>query len=153
MNGATDAPGFTLQLRTTLAAPSARVFELLSDPDQVRRWFGPQGYTATHVELDPRVGGAYRIAMHPPEGEDFHIRGAFTEVAPAERLAFTFVYEEPGPDDVETLVTLTLREPAAGSTDLALQQSGFATEDRLELHRGGWSDSLERLAAVISEPS
>lgn len=150
MNGTIDAPGFTLQLRTTLAAPPARVFELLSDRDQIRRWFGPHGYTATHVDLDLRVGGAYRITMHPPEGEDFHIRGTFTEVAPAERLAFTFVYDEPGPDDVETLVTLTLRQPTAGSTELAMEQSGFATEERLELHRAGWSDSLERLAALIA---
>lgn len=63
---------------------------------------------------------------------------------------FTFVYEEPGPDDVETMVTLTLREPADGSTELALDQSGFATEDRRELHRQGWSDSFERLAALVA---
>ncbi len=152
MNRTTDAPGFDLHLRTTLAARPARVFELLSDPDQIRGWFGPHGYTATHVDLDLRVGGAYRITMHPPEGEDFHIRGSFTEIAPAERLAFTFVYEEPGPDDVETLVILTLREPVAGSTELALEQDGFATEAALDLHRGGWSDSFERLATLIPAP-
>jgi uncharacterized protein YndB with AHSA1/START domain len=152
MNGTADVPGFSVRLRTTLAAPPARVFELLSDADGIRRWFGPNGYTATHVDLDPRVGGAYRITMHPPEGEDFHIRGAFTEIAPVERLAFTFVYEEPAPDDVETHVTLTLREPSAGTTGLTVEHEGFATEERRELHRGGWSDSFERLAAVIADP-
>jgi uncharacterized protein YndB with AHSA1/START domain len=87
--------------------------------------------------------------MRPPEGENFHIRGVFREVAASERLAFTFVYEEPGPDDVETLVTITLREPVTGSTDLLLEQSRFATQERVELHRGGWTDSLERLGALI----
>ncbi len=152
MNGSTEAPGFILQLRTTLEAPPANVFQTLSDADEIRRWFGPQGYTPTHVDLHLRVNGTYRITMRPPEGEDFHIRGVFREVLPAERLAFTFVYEEPGPDDVETLVTLTLREPTTGSTELALEQSGFATEDRRELHRVGWTDSFERLGALIAPP-
>jgi len=150
MSEATHAPGFTLQLMKMLAASPADVFELLSEADQVMRWFGPHGYTATHVDLDLRVDGTYRITMRPSEGADFHIGGAFTQIVPAERLVFTFVYEEPGPDDVETMVTLTLREPADGSTELALDQSGFATEDRRELHRQGWSDSFERLAALVA---
>jgi uncharacterized protein YndB with AHSA1/START domain len=151
VNGAKDAPEYTLQLRATLAAPPMDVFELLSDSDQIKRWFGPRGYAPTHVDLDLRVDGAYRITMRPPEGEDFHIGGAFRDVAPAERLGFTFIYEEPGPDDVETLVTVTLRESIAGSTEteLSLEHSGFATEDRMELHRGGWTDSLERLGTQI----
>jgi uncharacterized protein YndB with AHSA1/START domain len=152
MNGATEPPRFTLQLRTTLEAPPANVFQTLSDADEIRRWFGPEGYTPTHVDLDLREEGTYRITMRPLQGEDFHIRGVFREVVPAERLAFTFVYEEPGPDDVETLVTLTLSEPTSGLTELALEQSGFATEDRLKLHRGGWEDSFERLGALIAPP-
>ena len=151
MNEGKDAPGLTLHLSTTLAAPPAFVFELLSDPDRIKRWFGPRGYTPTDVIADGRVEGAYRITMRSPEGEDFHIRGVFREVVPAECLAFTFGYEEPGPEDVETLVTLALRESTAGTTELALEQSGFATEERLDLHRGGWTDSLDRLGELIEQ--
>jgi uncharacterized protein YndB with AHSA1/START domain len=151
MNEGIDASGFTLELRTTLEAPPAKVFELLSDPNQIRRWFGPHGYTATAVDVDLRLGGAYRISMRPPQGEEFHIRGAYREIAPAGRIAFTFEYEEPGPEDVETLVTLTLRKATAGTTELALEQTGFATEDRRELHRDGWRDSFERLVALLSD--
>ena len=142
-----------LRLRATIEAPPAHVFEILSDADQVRRWFGPTGYTAIHVDLDLRVGGAYRITMRPPEGVDFHILGTFTDVVRPERLVFTFVYEEPAPDDVETVVTMRLSEQAADVTDLTVEQSGFATEERRELHRGGWTDSLERLAALIGSPA
>ena len=59
MNGETAAPGFTLQLQTTLGAPPANVSERLSDPDQIRRWFGPHRRRPT-VDLDLRVGGTYR---------------------------------------------------------------------------------------------
>jgi len=141
---------FTLQIRRTIDAPPATVFELLSGADEIRRWFGPKGYAPTQVDLDLRVGGAYRITMRPPEGDDFHIRGTFTDVVRPERLAFTFAYEEPGPDDLETVVTMEVRPVAAGTTDLTVEQRGFATEERLELHRGGWADSLERLAAVVA---
>lgn len=82
MSEATHAPGFTLQLMKMLAASPADVFELLSEADQVMRWFGPHGYTATHVDLDLRVDGTYRITMRPSEGADFHIGGAFTQIFP-----------------------------------------------------------------------
>ena len=146
----TPTPGFTLHLRTTLPAPPSRVFELLTDPSEIQRWWGPHGYTTPRIDLDLRVGGSYRFTMRPPEGEVFHLRGVFTEIAPAERLAYTFAWEEPDPDDVETLVTLTLREAGNGSTELLLEQGVFATEARFELHRGGWTDSFERLAALVA---
>jgi uncharacterized protein YndB with AHSA1/START domain len=49
------------------------------------------------------VGGSYRIEMQPPEGDPFHLTGEFRALEEPARLAFTFVWEEPDPDDVETL--------------------------------------------------
>ena len=144
-------PGFTLHLRITLPAPPSRVFELLTDLSEIQRWWGPHGYTTPQIDMDLRVDGTYRFTMRPPEGEDFHLRGVFTEIAPGERLAYTFAWEEPDLDDFETLVTLTLREVEDGSTELLLQQGVFATEARLELHHGGWTDSFEKLAALVAD--
>jgi uncharacterized protein YndB with AHSA1/START domain len=150
LSGMSKTDGFTLQLSTTLAAPRERVFELLTDPGELRRWWGPHGFTTPEIDLDLRVGGSYRFTMQPPEGAVFHIRGVFTEIAPAERLAYTFAYEEPAPNDVETLVTLSLQDSPAGGTALSLGQGAFATEARLALHHAGWSDGLEKLAALTS---
>ena len=88
--------------------------------------------------------------MQPPDGDAFHLTGEFRAVAPATRLAFTFVWEPPNPDDVETLVELAFHG-AAGSTELSLEQGPFKTEERREIHRGGWTDSLDRLEAILSE--
>jgi uncharacterized protein YndB with AHSA1/START domain len=145
-----ETNGFTLQLEKTLGAPRPRVFELLTLRGELRTWWGPNGFTTPEIELDLRVGGSYRFTMQPPEGEVFHLRGVFKEIAPAERLAYTFVWEEPDPDDVETLVTLSLQDAPAGGTLLRLDQGVFATQARLALHHDGWSDSLEKLAALIS---
>ena len=142
--------GFTLHLQTTVAAPPSRVFELLTDPREVQRWWGPHGFTTPRIDMDLRVGGSFRFTMQPPEGEAFHLRGVFAEIVPGERLAYTFVWEEPDPDDVETFVTLSLREVAGGSTELLLDHRAFATEGRLALHHGGWSDAFERLTVLAA---
>jgi uncharacterized protein YndB with AHSA1/START domain len=88
--------------------------------------------------------------MQPPEGEPFYLGGEFPEVDPPRRLAFTFVYEEPDPDDVETLVDLSLRDRGA-STEVVFSQGRFKTEARRELHWDDWTDSFNRLAEVISQ--
>ena len=76
-----------------------------------------------------RVGGEYRIAMQPPDGQLFHLRGAFLEVDRPRRLSYTFEWEEPDPDDQETVVKLTFREFGDG-TEFVLEQGPFATDAR-----------------------
>jgi uncharacterized protein YndB with AHSA1/START domain len=125
-------------------APRERVFNALVTPDELARWWGPKGFTSPSIELDPRAGGTYRIAMQPPEGDVFHLSGGFVAVDPPRLLSYTFRWEEPTPDDRETVVTLRLEE-AGGSTNVILDQGVFASEERLALHTQGWTDSLERL--------
>ena len=145
------APTELLELRLTrlLAATPQRVFEALTRPADIARWWGPHGFTTSAIELDLRVGGRYRFTMRPPGGEAFHLSGEFLEVVPPSRLAYTFRWDEPTPDDRETTVTLTL-EPRGDGAGLALRQGEFATEERLELHRGGWTDSLDALSALLA---
>jgi len=124
--------------------PPERVFAACVDAERVRRWFGPAGFAVESLQFDPVEGTDYRIVMRPPEGDVFHIRGTFRAVEAPRRLEYTFVYEEPDPDDQETLVALTF-EPADPGTRLVLDHGPFRTEPRLELHRVGWTETLERL--------
>jgi uncharacterized protein YndB with AHSA1/START domain len=143
-------PGeLTLDLTRVLPAPPPRVFRACTEPGELATWWGPHGFTSPSIDLAPQVGGSYRIAMQPPDGELFHLAGEFREVEPPKRLAYTFRWEEPDPDDRENLVTLVFRE-REGSTELVLSQGPFATEARLELHRQGWTDSMDRLEALLS---
>jgi uncharacterized protein YndB with AHSA1/START domain len=139
----------TLELERTVPASREAVWKALTEPDELARWWGPAGFTTPGIELDLRPGGAYRFAMRPPEGEPFHLSGEFTEVEPPSRLTYTFVWEPPNPDDRETLATISLGE-AGDSTKVTLVQGSFATHERLALHRDGWSESLEKLAALFS---
>jgi uncharacterized protein YndB with AHSA1/START domain len=141
----------TLEMVRTLPVAPARVVAAFSNPDELARWFGPEGFSVGSVDFDLRVGGTYRIEMQPPEGDPFYLGGEFREVDPPASLAFTFVYEDPDPDDVETVVELSFRDRGE-STEVVFTQGRFKTEARRELHRDGWMDSFDRLTQVISEP-
>lgn len=147
----TAQPGeLTLEMVRALPVAPPRVFAAFSDPDQLAKWWGPEGFSVGSLDSDPRAGGTYRIKMQPPEGDPFYLGGEFREVDPPGRLAFTFVYEDPDPDDVETLVELSFRDRGE-STEVVFTQGSFKTEARRELHRDGWTDSFDRLEKLLSQ--
>jgi uncharacterized protein YndB with AHSA1/START domain len=143
-----EAAGLTLTMTRTLSAPRSAVWSALTDPEQLAKWWGPKGFTSPMVDFDPQVGGSYRIAMQPPEGELFHLHGEFREVDPPARLAYTFVWDPATPDDRETLVELTLQGDDE-RTEVRFIQGEFATQERLELHEGGWTDGFDRLEELL----
>ena len=139
---------FELRLGRLLPAPRPRVFAALTRSADVARWWGPRSFTTPEIALDPRVGGRYRFTMQPPEGDPFHVSGEFLDVVPPSALVFTFRWDEPTPDDRETVVTLVL-DAFGEATELTVRQGDFATGDRLVLHRSGWTDSLDKLSALL----
>jgi uncharacterized protein YndB with AHSA1/START domain len=142
-----DDPTFELK-RVLPAAPSV-AFEAFTEPSQLAKWWGPEGFTVPNADFEPRVGGSYRIEMQPPEGDAFHLTGEFREVDPPARLAFTFNWEPADPDDVETLAGLAFRD-LDGSTEVTFTQGPFKTDARRALHRDGWSDSFDKLERLLS---
>jgi uncharacterized protein YndB with AHSA1/START domain len=147
-----DPQGLVLEMTCVFDAPRELVFYALSDPAALAKWWGPSGFTTPEVQLDLQVGGRYRFGMQPPDADLFHLTGEFIEIDPSRRLAYTFRWEEPDPDDQETVVTLTLDAQAEG-TSFHLSQGKFATADRLALHRSGWTDSLVKLRRFLGSGS
>jgi uncharacterized protein YndB with AHSA1/START domain len=138
-----------LELEKIFVVPQEHVFAAFVDAEQLRRWWGPAGFGVSDLVFDAVEGASYRIDMKPPEGDVFHIGGTFQVVEAPCRLSFSFVYEEPDPDDQETLVTVTF-EPTDPGTRVILDQGSFKTEARLDLHREGWTDTLERFEQWLS---
>lgn len=138
-----------LEIERVLPATRPTVFAALSDPDQLAKWWGPEGFTIPRLKFQARVGADYRIQMQPPEGDAFYITGKFQTFDASNRLTYTFAYEEPDPDDVETRVDLSLRD-VGQSTEVALTQGAFKTEARRVLHRDGWTDSFNKLERLLS---
>lgn len=138
----------TLEMTRVLQAAPSVVFVAFSDPNELAKWWGPEGFSTPSLEFDPRVGESYRIEMQPPEGDPFYLTGAFREVDPPVRLAYTFVWEDPDPDDVETVVSLSFWD-FGKSTEVAFTQGPFKTEARRSLHRGGWTDAFDKLERLF----
>ncbi|WP_234310392.1 SRPBCC family protein [Streptomyces sp. NRRL S-474] len=139
-----------LHLRRTLDGSLPVVFRELTEPRELARWWGPDGFTVPSVESDLRPGGAYRIAMQPPESELFYLVGEFIEVESPRRLSYTFRWEDPDPEDQETVVTLSLHAIDAERSELVLDQGDFATERRRALHEEGWSQGLGKLGELLA---
>lgn len=139
-----------LHLRRELDDLCPVVFRKLTDPREVARWWGPDGFSTPSVEIDLRPGGAYRIAMQPPEGELFYLVGEYIDVDPPVGLSYTFRWEEPDPEDRETVVTLSLHDTDIRRSELTLDQGDFATERRLALHEEGWVQGLGKLGEMLA---
>ncbi len=146
---AEPSEGFVLEIERTLPRRPPAVFAAFTDPNELAKWWGPEGFRVPRIEFDPRVGATYRIEMQPPEGGPFHLTGEFREVDPPSRLAFTFAWEPPDPDDVTTLADLSFHD-LRGSTGVAFTQGPFKTEERRALHQGGWSESFDKLERLLS---
>lgn len=138
------------ELTRVLPAPAPVVFPIFSESAEMERWWGRAGFSIPSIRFDARVGERYRIEMQPPEGKTFFLTGEFREVDPPCRLAYTFIWEAPDPDDVETVVELSFVK-LGDSTEVTLVQGGFQTEARLALHQGGWIDGFGKIERLLSE--
>ncbi len=65
-----SSPATTLRLTRTFAAPREKVFRAWTDPEELKKWFGPVGYATPMAEVDLRVGGKYQLGMRKLPGGD-----------------------------------------------------------------------------------
>jgi uncharacterized protein YndB with AHSA1/START domain len=148
---ASDTAQRELTITRVFDAPRKIVFAAWTDAKQAAQWWGPQGFTTISCEMDVRVGGAYRACMRSPEGTRHCRRGIYREVAPPERLVFTYAWEdEAGSLGDETILTVTFADAGRGKTRLTLHQAMFETEIARDAHHGGWSSCMERFAAYLA---
>ena len=103
-------PGETeIRMTRLFDAPPRLVFEAMSKPEHIRRWWGGlgEGYSVPVCEVDLRVGGKWRFVNKHPSGEaEFY--GEYRVIDPPQRIVFTEIYA-PFPD-AGSEVTATLTE-------------------------------------------
>lgn len=123
-------------------APRHLVFEAMSKPEHIRRWWGclGDGYSVPVCEVDLRPGGAWKFVNRHPHGEAVFY-GVYREIAPPERLVYTEIFE-PFPD-AESLVTAVLTEEG-GKTRMTVT----AAYPSLEVRDNVLKTGMERGAAI-----
>jgi uncharacterized protein YndB with AHSA1/START domain len=77
-------------------APRRLVFDALTRPELLKRWFGVfGGWSLVVCEIDLKVGGNFRFVWRGPDGRDIGMRGVYREIVPAERIVSTESFDDP----------------------------------------------------------
>jgi uncharacterized protein YndB with AHSA1/START domain len=139
-----------LRLERHYAASRERVFRAWTNVAELKKWWGPRGFTTELAELDVRPGGHYRLGMRSPDGDLYVLGGTYRVVEPPQRLVFTFVWEEGEHAGVETLVTVDFHEEPGG-TRLVVTHELFTDAEWADSHRGGWTSQLDRFVDYLRE--
>lgn len=146
-------------------APRELVWKTWTEPERVKLWWGPGGFTAPVCRSDFRVGGIYLYCMRSPLGKDYWSTGVFREIVYPERIVATDSFADKQGHIVpasfygmnpayplEMLVSVTFEE-LDGRTRLTLKHAGLpAGLDRAGA-REGWSQSLDKLAEALKVPA
>ena len=131
-----------LRRETQIAAPPATVFAYLTDPEKILSWMGQEVATETHpggLYLVKGVGNSAGVA-----------RGAFREVVPVHRLAYSFGWD--GDEEVppgSSLIEVDLIDHDGG-TLLRMTQSGLPNAAQVAGHGRGWTHYLGRLGKAAA---
>ncbi len=132
-------------------APRSLVFDAMTKPELLKRWYGCDGSSLVICEVDLRVGGTWRHVLRNPDGTEMGMRGVYREIARPERLVSTESFDDFPGEALATLVfvedagrttfTNTLLYPSQQIRD-AVIQSGM---------EHGAAEGFDRLAEVLAQ--
>jgi uncharacterized protein YndB with AHSA1/START domain len=143
------APGIMLRLSRRFSRPPEVVFRAWTNPDNIRRWWSPAGWTPAEMEVDLRVGGSYRLGMRRIEdGDTVYVHGRFLEVFAPRKLIYTWKWENAFEQMPETQVTVSFIE-SEGGTEMELIHEPLPEISMCLRVRAGWLDAWQRLKKVL----
>ncbi len=147
-----------------LDAPLELVWKAWTEPEQVRRWWGPKYYTSPSCKLDLRVGGKYIFAMQAPAdqgGQVSYTSGVYQRIVPMELLEFTQGLSDADgnridpqqagmpadfPKEMHTVVTFK----AKGSmTEITIHEEGWTAGQMYVYALAGTQQQIDKLAALV----
>jgi uncharacterized protein YndB with AHSA1/START domain len=141
-------PGNSVSLHRVLKASPEKVYRAFTDATAMAAWLPPYGFLCTVHELDPKVGGKYRMSFHNfTTGNSHSFGGKYIEMKPNEFLKYTDKFDDPNLPG-EMITTVWLRKVSVG-TELKVQQDGIPEVIPAEACYLGWQESLEKLAKLV----
>jgi len=152
----------------TFSSPREAVFRAFTEPDQMKQWWPPKGFTMLVSNMDLRPGGSYHYAMRAPDGTEMWGKFVFREVVPPERLVLVNSFSDPygGLTRHPMSATWPLQmlsvfrfDAQDGGTVFSVEWSPLdpTVDERATFdasHEGmaqGWSGTLDQLAAYLAK--
>ncbi len=133
-------------------APVKAVWKAWTDPVETAKWWGPRGFTITHLSKDLRPGGHWSYIMHGPDGVDYPNRTIYYEVEENAKL----VYDHGGSEDKPPLfrVTVTFSE-AEGKTTMRMRMTFASVQVAIEMgkfiRQAGGNATWDRLDEYLGQ--
>ena len=128
-------------------APVSLVWEVWTNPDHIKNWWGPNGFTNTITKMEVQPEGEWDLVMHGPDGTDYKNKSIFKEVVKHKKLVYEHVS---GPK-----FTATVEFESRGEKTFIQWQMLFATREEL-IHTvktfkadEGIKQNIERLNAYL----
>jgi len=87
----TLSAGKELSITRVLNAPIELVWKVWTDPEHIKNWWGPNGFTNTIFEMDVKPGGNWEFIMHGPDGKEYKNRSIFKEIIKHKRIVYEHV--------------------------------------------------------------
>jgi uncharacterized protein YndB with AHSA1/START domain len=143
-----DQTVLLLEISRRFAASPERVFDAWVGREWCE-WLGPPDSRCTILELDPRVGGTFRVAITMSDGREIEVSGTYTELRRAQKLAFGWNSDFA---NQKMTIAVTFR-PDSGGTLMTLRQEGFPDADLQNGYKAGWTGaggSFDKLADFLA---
>jgi uncharacterized protein YndB with AHSA1/START domain len=153
----------------TFDAPRDLVWKAFTDPQHMKQWWGPKGFTVFASKMDLRVGGVYHYGMTSPDGQAVWGKFVYREIVPQDRLVFITSFSDENGGITrhpmspswprESLSTFTFENAGTGKTKFTVRWSPYTAteEERRTFEAGrdsmnqGWGGTLDRLAAYLAK--
>lgn len=154
-----------VRIERVFDAPVELVWKMWTDPEMMKKWWGPNHYSAPTVEIDLRVGGKSVLAMQGPDGNIMYSGGVYKEIIPLKKIvtsdSFTDKDGNPiSPAEVgmpdfpqEMEVTLTFEEKEGKTYMLLVHKpvDGTISENMIKSMNEGWSQSFDKLVEELKK--
>ena len=148
-----------LELVTTrqFDAPRELVFKAWTDPEQIKQWWGPNGFSTVIRTMDVRPGGVWHYCMQSAEWGDAWGKAIYREVVEPERIVYTDLFSDEEGNTSDAMpaseVTLTFEEQD-GKTLMTMRSVFASAEDRAKVvemgMEQGMSETLDHLEQFLA---
>lgn len=138
-----------LRLEREFSVTPDRLFQWVSTPDKLLKWWGPEGMDVPEHDLDLSRTGPWFSIMRNDEGQQFKVSGHVTHVDAPKSVGFTWGWHDD--DDqrgTESHVTFTVVASTSGAR-LVVDHRELDDSEQSTRHEAGWTSSLRKLAANI----
>ena len=157
-----EVKSLNLTVSRRFEAPVEQVWRAWLEPERVKQWWGPEGFTAPIARMDFREGGTSFICMRSPEFGEFYNTWSYRRIVPMHEIEFIQEFTDaagrklepvaiglpPGiPSEVRHVVSFN--SAADNATDLSVTEYGYTSEHVVEVSRMGMEQCLEKMAASL----